>query len=243
MTLTQQVRIKLVHVTALLPADVAFPRVRVRMTPLVQKIQSLIREADPAKYALQPAERPLTCRPPHRRVRRLLGPGRRDRAVGRRRVLGRRALGVLVRRRGAPPGGRRAARHDLPLEVLAQQALQRRDLDQRAQAAGRRRLQLHAARGGRGEGGGAVALAHVVGLLAGLLLYGDQGDGGGYVGLVVDSERVRLDVAARGGVRVGVGGVGGAGTFAVYAVFRGLGRLEGGVLLVVLEENGFVLNF
>lgn len=52
MALAEQMRVELVHVAALLPADVALPRIGVRMATLVQEIERLIRESDPAEDTL-----------------------------------------------------------------------------------------------------------------------------------------------------------------------------------------------
>lgn len=99
MTLTQQMGIKLVHVATLLAANVAFPRIRVRMTSLVQKIQSLIGKADPAKNALQTTQRSFTRTPPRRGIGRLLRTGGSYRSVRRGGPFVRRTLRILVGRR------------------------------------------------------------------------------------------------------------------------------------------------
>lgn len=146
MAFTQQMRIKLVHVTTLLPANIAFPRIGVRVATLVQKIQSLIGKPYPAENALQTAKRPFTCRPPDGRVRRLFRARGRDRPVRGRGVFSRGALRVLIRGSGPAPRRGRASGHDFPFQVLPQQALQGGDFYERTQAARCRRLQLHAAR-------------------------------------------------------------------------------------------------
>lgn len=51
-TLTQQMRIKFVNVTALFAANVAFPRISVRMAAFVEEIQRLIGESYTAIDAL-----------------------------------------------------------------------------------------------------------------------------------------------------------------------------------------------
>lgn len=103
MTFTQQMRIELVNVATLLPADVTFPRIRVRVTSFMQEVQSLVRKSDTAKYALKTRERPLAHGAPQRRVRRLFGAGGCDGSVGGGGGVAGRGLRIGVGTRRRPP--------------------------------------------------------------------------------------------------------------------------------------------
>lgn len=53
MCVAQKMRIKLIDVSALLPADIALPGVALAVAALVQEVKCLVREPDPAEDALQ----------------------------------------------------------------------------------------------------------------------------------------------------------------------------------------------
>lgn len=236
MALTQQMRIELVNVATLFAADITFPWVSIGMTTFMQKIKSLIGKSDTAKDALQPAQRAFTRHPPNGRVRRLLWTRRGDDAVCRRGVVVRRTLGIGVRSGGAPSARRVRSSDDLPLQIVPQQALQRRHLYERTQAAGRRRLHLHAPRRRSGHVvvDGSVPFADVVGLFARFLFYWYQRYRRRYARFVVDAQRVRLHVTAGRSVGIRIGRLGRPGAFAVDPrLFVALPWLHQGILLVV----------
>lgn len=69
-------RVELVHVVHLLPADIALPRIALAVTSLVQEVQRLVGELNTAEQALQV---PL----PIQRNQVVLRPSRGDDPVGR----------------------------------------------------------------------------------------------------------------------------------------------------------------
>lgn len=111
MTFAEQVGVELVDVAALLAADVALPGVGVAVAALVQEVERGVGERDGAEGAHERGGR-----------RRGVAVRRRDHAALRRRRA--RAVGAASAASGA----------DAAAQVLAQQALERRHLDERRQA-------------------------------------------------------------------------------------------------------------
>lgn len=133
MTFAKQVRVELVHVVHLLPTDIALPRVALTVTSLVQEVQRLVRELDPAEQALQV---PL----PIQRNQVVLRPSRGDDPVGRGaghalRLGGPRAVIVRrvttahsgCRRRGGPRVGRVAV--VVVVRIVARRSVARPGID------------------------------------------------------------------------------------------------------------------
>lgn len=121
-------RVELVKIAALLPANIALPWVTLAVAALVQKVQRLIRKRDAAVGALEAA-------------RARIGPGRSGRLASR---IGIRDAAAVVAAAVVVVGG--GARGELAAQIVAQQRLQRRHLDQRRQrqVAGRRAAVVHA---------------------------------------------------------------------------------------------------
>lgn len=111
-------RVELVEVAALLAAYVALPRVALAVAALVQEVQGLVRERDPAVGALE-AQQPLLG---PRGARRLA-----PRVAARIRPAGTIVIIIVVVVIVPRAGG------ELPAQVVPEQGLERRDLDQRRQ--------------------------------------------------------------------------------------------------------------